>query len=61
MFLHLSVILFTRGGALPDRDPPPQRLSPRLQGQRPPWTETLPPAQGQRPPGQRPHWTEILP
>ena len=67
MFLQLSVILFTRGGALPDRDPmnrdpPPQRLSPpRLQGQRPPWTETLPLPQGQRPPGQRPHWTEILP
>ena len=57
--LHLSVILFTGGGGLPDRDPPGQR-PPRQRppGQRPlPWTETPPwteiPLDGD-PPGQRP-------
>ena len=77
MFLHLSVILFTRGGALPDRDPldrdplgqrppstetlPPAPRTETSLDRDPPSTETLPPPQGQRPPGQRPHWTEILP
>ena len=57
--LHLSVILFTEAGGLPDRDPPGQR--PSLN--RAPRTET-PPTEiplDKEPPGQRPPWTEIPP
>ena len=46
MFLHMSAILFTGGGGLPDRDPLWTDI---------PWTET--PLE-QKPPGQRLTWTE---